>query len=198
MPLPATVRVKISTEAADTISLTPVVTRDIPFAELFDSIVAITGKQPDRVCELIARGSLVSGGSRLRWQGWPASPDDVGRLLAAFPDPEPSRPFDPASCTKAVLRAPLGSIEITRETGARRRFLRRSSFWDALLALAARMPGPRYVEYSYRERADRYRLPLAAAQRATLVESAGLLVYSALAAQIARQPAESVDFLTPR
>ena len=43
MPLPQTVRVKLSSEAAEAISLTPVVVQDLPTIELIEHILGITG-----------------------------------------------------------------------------------------------------------------------------------------------------------
>ena len=197
MPLPDTIRVKLSTEAAEAISLTPVVLRDMPFLELFELIVALTGKQPARIRDLLARGTIVSGASRFRWQGLDTELADIDQMLAALPDSDPARPFQPGACVKAILRAPFASIEITRDAASRRRFLRRTCFWDALLSLP-RALAPSYVEYSYRERADRYRLQLDVSQRTLVRDTAKLLPYSSLTQQIQRTPIDAIEFLTAR
>ena len=67
MPLPSSIRVKLSSEAAESISITPVVLRDIPIRELIEHMIGITGKDEARVHELLLRGTLVSGASRFRW-----------------------------------------------------------------------------------------------------------------------------------
>lgn len=197
MPLPETVRVKLSTEAADAISLTPVIAQEMRFRELFDVILALTGKQPARIRDLIERGTIVSGASRFRWQGWSADLGDIERLLTTFPDPDPSRAFNATACVKAILRTQLSSIEIPREVGSRRMFLRRSSFWDALMTMAGTTT-PAYVEYSYRERADRYRVTLGLPERGALVDSTKLLAYSTLVTQISRISVDTVELLTTR
>ncbi|MCC6590993.1 MAG: hypothetical protein IT168_30175 [Bryobacterales bacterium] len=188
---------KLSTEAAEAISLTPVIAQDMRFRDLFDLILALTGKQPSRIRDLIARGTIVSGASRFRWQGWQAELADIEQLLTSFPDSDPSRPFNASACTKAILRASLTSIEIPREAGSRRRFLRRSSFWDTLMAWAA-AASPAYIEYSYRERADRYRIALGPAERGLLMDAAKLLAYSTVAAQISRTTVDSIELLATR
>src|SRR5215470_933605 len=104
MPLPSTVRVKLSSEAAGSISLTPVVVQEIAMRDLLEHILCITGKDEGRVHELLLRGSLVSGASRFRWQGWEAEAQAVRELLATFPDPDPARGFDAARCNRALLR----------------------------------------------------------------------------------------------
>src|SRR6266436_296267 len=142
MSLPDSVRVKLSSEAADSISITPVVVRDIPMRELIEHMLGITGKDAPRLHELLLRGTLVSGASRFRWAGWDA-------------DPDPRRQFAAKQCIRAALRGPGRRIEIPREIGMRKPFFRRASFWDALMGVAASSEA-RYVDYSYRERADRY------------------------------------------
>src|ERR1700692_2849846 len=61
MPLPTTVRVKLSSEVAESISITPVVLRDIPIRELIEHMIGITGKDESRLHDLLLRGTLVSG-----------------------------------------------------------------------------------------------------------------------------------------
>ena len=70
MSLPATVRVKLSSEAAGSISITRVVVQDLPVRDLVEHMLGITGKDEARVRELLLRGALVSGASRFRWSGW--------------------------------------------------------------------------------------------------------------------------------
>src|SRR5450756_1325760 len=72
MALPPTVRVKLSSEAAESISITPVVVQEMPVRELVEYMLGVTGKDEARIRELLLRGSLVSGASRFRWTGWDA------------------------------------------------------------------------------------------------------------------------------
>jgi hypothetical protein len=183
MSLPATVRVKLSSEAAEGISITRVVVQDLPLRDLVEHMLGITGKNEARVRELLLRGTLVSGASRFRWTGWDADPDGLRDLLATFPGDDPARPFASARCVRAVLRGGRQAIEIPREAGARKPLLRKASFWDALMDLAA-AGEIRYLHYSYKDRADCFRLdmPLAAAEK---LRAAGEAVkYSSLREQI--------------
>src|SRR5664279_156013 len=151
MALPPIVRVKLSSEAAESISITPVVLQDMAVRELVEYMLGVTGKDEARIRELLLRGSLVSGASRFRWTGWDAGLETVRELLATFPDPDPSRPFAAASCTRATLRGGRQPIEITREAGSRKGLFQRESFWDVLMkVIGAGTPG--YAGYSYRER----------------------------------------------
>jgi hypothetical protein len=195
--LPETIRVKISSEAADYVSLTPVVAREMELRALVEAMLGVAGKDAGRVLELLLRGSFVSGGSRFRWQGWAADPDALASLLATFPDPDPQRPFAPPSCVRAVLKGSAAHIEIERAAGCERRMFRRGSFWDALLELAE-AGRPVYAGYSYKHRADRYSLALSRAESERLRERAGAIRYSALEAQVRRARIESVEFYVER
>jgi hypothetical protein len=197
MGLPETVRVKISTEEAGYIAMTAVAAREMPLRELVEMMLGLTGKDPARVHELLLRGTLVSGASRLRWAGWDVDRAAIEALLAVFPDPDPGRPFAPTRCVRAVLRGPGAHIEITREAGTERRLLRRRTFWSALME-AAGAGAPAYVEYSYKDRADRYTLPLAPETAASLRRSAGALRYTSLEAQVRRVAFDTLDLYVAR
>jgi len=183
MSLPATVRVKLSSEAAEGISITRVVVQDLPLRDLVEHMLGITGKNEGRVRELLLRGTLVSGASRFRWNGWEAELDSLRELLATFPGDDPVRTFAPERCVRAVLRGGRQAIHIPREAGARKPLLRKASFWDVLMDLAA-AGEIRYLRYSYKDRADCYRfdMPLAAAER--LRTASEVVKYSSLREQI--------------
>jgi hypothetical protein len=201
MPLPATVRVKLSSEAADYVSLTPVVVQEMPLRDLVEHMLGVTGKDEARVRDLLLRGTLVSGASRFRWTGWEADVDSVRALLAAFPDPDPTRSFVASQCTRVVLRGPRQPITIPRDAAERRgvvsRLLRRKSFWDHLMSIAD-SGEPRYAGYSYRDRADVYNLPLPVPDLKRIREAAHLVRYTALQAQIRNSPIESAELYVAR
>src|SRR5215831_9669117 len=115
MALPDRIRVKLSSEAAEGISITPVVAREMPLRELVEYMLGVTGKDEARVRELLLRGTLVSGASRFRWSGWEADVAAITELLGTFPDPEPARLFAGENCVRAVLRGGRQPVEIPRE-----------------------------------------------------------------------------------
>lgn len=197
MGLPETLRVKLSSEEAGYVSVTPVVVRDMSLRELVELMLGVAGKSVARIRELLAAGVLVSGATRFRWDGFQADPRDLDELLAGFPDSDPRRRFDPARCVSAVLCGPHCRIEIPREAAARRRWLRRQSFWDALLGLAA-PTAPDYQEYSYSRRADCYRLCLGAPAAEKLRAHARLLRYSVLEDRVRSARFEHVEFFVIR
>ncbi len=188
MSLPATIRVKLSSEAAEGISITRVVVQDLPLRDLVEHMLGVTGKDEGRVRELLLRGTLVSGASRFRWSGWEAELDGLRELLATFPGDDPTRPFACAHCVRAVLRGGRQAIHIPREAAARntpllKRWRRQAGFWDVLMELAA-AGEIRYMHYSYKDHADCYRfdMPLAAAE--TLRAAGEAVKYSSLRDQI--------------
>jgi hypothetical protein len=172
--------------------MTPVVVREIPLRELVDLMLGIMGKDFERVRESLVRGTFVSGASRFRWEGWDPDPAALEELLQTFPDGEPSRPFEPARCSRAVFRAGTLRVEVSRDVAAKRRMFQRKTFWEALMDFAA-AARPEYVCYSYRERADRYRIVLAPSALASLLESSARLRYTDLAAHLRGLPAEVLE-----
>jgi len=197
MSLPDAVRVKLSSEAAEGISLTPVVVRDMPVRELVEYMLGITGKDAARVRELLLRGTLVSGASRFRWNGWEADPAGVLELLATFPDPEPSRPFAPERCVRVMLRGGRQPIEIPRQAGRRKPIFRRATFWDLLLEVA-RSGDVCYQTYSYKERADTYHVALDPAAAERLRAGAGLVTYTSLSERIRSEAFTLAELIVER
>jgi hypothetical protein len=172
MPLPQTIRVKLMSEAAGFISLSPVVAQEMPPGELIGHLLTVTGKDEPRIREILLRGTVAIGASRFRWAGWNADEDDLRRLLAAFPDPDPTRPFPPERCIRAVLGGGRQELAILRETAARKSLFRRRTFWDELMAVAGERPAA-YAGYSYRDRADRYIRELSPEEAARIRTAAG-------------------------
>ncbi len=197
MTLPETIRVKISSEEAGFLSITPVVVREIPVRELVELMLGLTGKEMTRIRELLLRGTLVNGASRFRWEGWDADAGSLETLLATFPDPDPGLPFSPERCVRAVLRGTGLRVDLPREAGVKRRFLRKQSFWDVLIESAQR-ERLRYVDYSYSDRADLFEMAVSSSLAAFLKESAGLLGYAALGNHLRRGAVESVMLFTRR
>ena len=201
MPLLDTIRVKLSSEAAEYVSITPVVVQEMPVHDLVEHMLGITGKDEARVRDLLLRGTLVSGASRFRWTGWEAQPESIRALLATFPDADPSRPFNAAPCKRVVLRGPRQPIGIPRDIGVTRgvwaRIVRRRTFWDLLMEIAS-AGKPQYSGYSYRDRADVYQLALGHADVQRIHEGARLVPYTALQSQIHTVPVEAAEFYVVR
>jgi hypothetical protein len=183
MALPQTVRVKLSSEVAEAISITPVVLQELPVRELVEHLLGIAGKDESRIREMLLRGTLVSGATRFRWAGWEADRESLRELLATFPDAEPARPFAAAACIRATLRGGRHAIEIPREAAARKSLFQRKTFWDLLMEVVG-ASGPAYSGYSYRDRADRYLREFTPAEIECVRAAAAAVRYSALRDQI--------------
>ncbi len=183
MALPERISVKISSEAAGSISITPVVRQELATAQLIENILRVTGKNAGRVRDVLRQGTVINGASRFRWEPLQVSVEEASGALAAFPDPEPGRAFDAGRCVRARLSGGRAPIELPREAVSRRRWLRRRSFWDAVLETAAKATLT-YRDYSYADRADVYSADLTAETVELLRESAALLTYSSLAESV--------------
>lgn len=183
MALPQTVRVKLSSEVAESISITPVVVQELAMRELIEHLLGIAGKDEQRIRELLLRGTLVSGASRFRWAGWEPDPDSLRELLATFPDADPSRPFDAGRCLRAILRGGRRAVEIPRDSVSRKGLFQRGSFWGLLMEVVAASPAA-YAGYSYRDRADRYFREFTPGETERLRGAGGAVRYSTLKDQI--------------
>jgi len=177
--------------------MTPVVMREMPLGELVTLMLDLAGKDAARVRELLLRGTLVSGASRYRWEGWQADLEDLGELLASLPGPDPARPFVADRCAQVWLRGASLRAGVPRAAFTRRRLLRRRSFWDVLMEAVAG-GGLEYAGYSYKDRADRFRLKVTDEVSRRIRENAGLLCYTSLENQIRLGQIESVEFLVER
>ena len=197
MALPDRIRVKLSSEAAEGISITPVVAREMPLRELVEYMLGVTGKDEGRVRELLLRGTLVSGASRFRWAGWEADPQALLDLLATFPDPEPARPFTPDRCVRAILRGGRQAIEIPRAAGMRKPLLKRSTFWKVLMEVIE-TGDSRYLTYSYKDHADIYQTGLSLPGVERLRSSARLVTYTSLRDRIGSEAFTSADLYVER
>jgi hypothetical protein len=184
MALPQTVRVKLSSEAAGAIAITPVVVQELPIRELVEHLLAVAGKDEARIAEILRRGTVTSGASRFRWVGWQVEAEALRALLATFPDDDPALTFAAERCTRAILRGGLRSIEIPREAAARKGLLQRRTFWDELMAAIAAGP-TEYRGYSFRDRADRFRREFTPGEVAQLRAARSAVKFSTLRDQIA-------------
>jgi hypothetical protein len=185
-----TVVVKISSDAAGAITLTPVVVQEMTIGELLDHIAGVCGKDEARIRQVIARGSLVSGGSRLRWEGWTVEELEAAALLARLPDPDPTRTLELEKCSAVIFCAGGHRLPVPREAVEKRRLLQRKSLWHTVESLAR---GAVYSGYSYKDRCDVYRLALSTADQAGLREAAELVSYSTLARQLSTLAFDAIE-----
>ncbi len=163
--------------------------------ELIEHLLGFTGKDQGRIRELLLRGTLVAGGTRFRWAGWPVTVAEVETLLKSFPDPDPSRAFIVEHCNRVVLVTESGPIGLTPQIASNRRWFARRHFWQGLLEECT---GVEYVDYVYRERADRYRAVLSREAARRIGEQGKLLQHRQLGGRIRAAIVRSVEFYCVR
>jgi hypothetical protein len=195
MAFPDPVRVKLSSEEAGSITLTPVVVQQMPLLELLEYVLSATGKDRVRIGEVLRRGTLVSGATRFRWEGWQAADEELESVLARLPDPEPLRPFDAGRCVRVQLVTPRGRLEIRKDGASRTRMFQKANFWEALMRLAVT---PAYAGYHYREHTDCYRCAPDAATAEKLKAAAELLRDAEARRRIQTLRVDSIEYFTAR
>lgn len=191
LALPPSISCKVSSESAGYVSMAAVARVDLPVEALAAKILGVCGKDAGRVAAILARGSLVSGDSRYRWQSIKVGPEDMRALLDRFPDHDPDRKFDPALCARMIFRNARGDVEIDREAGRRKRLFRRKNFWDEALGLLSPL-FPRCEEYSYSEAVDVFVADLTPDSRNAIRTLSPLLAFTRLEAEIGRLDAHAV------
>src|SRR5580700_12296181 len=105
MPLPASIPVKYSEDDAQFISIRPLVRQTFSPAELVDMIVSVTGKDVERVRQILRSGTIVFNSFRYWWDAIEVDAAEISKALASYPDSDPSRPFRPEACTEVILQS---------------------------------------------------------------------------------------------
>lgn len=196
MPPPRTIAVKLSTEEASGAAVTAVVQQEWPLTQLVEQMLDLTGQHAERIAEILRRGTLVVGATRVRWTPVEVAPSQIGELLQLLPGPDPGRRWDRGGCFQVTLLTQSGPIVIARETGEARRWLQRRTFWDAVLDYAGGKV--RYAGYSWRAKADRWTCPLNTSDGAAVHRGAPLLTNTALARRIQSAVIMELEFLVRR
>lgn len=175
MGLPETIAVKYTEEEAEYISMRPVVSQTFRAAELVDMIVRVSGKDSERVQQILRSGTIVFHSFRYWWRGFEPDVAALRAVLANYPDADSSRPFRGEGCNEIILESsgspPRYSLRVTREEARKRRLLRGRSFWNYLMDFTKENT-PRYMEYSYALQGDIYAAALSAEQVARLARGA--------------------------
>jgi len=201
MTLPETIPVRYTEEEAGYVSFRPLVRQIFRLNELLDMVVSVTGKDHERIRQIMRSGTIVFHFYRYWWQGFEIAEAELNALLARFPDPDPSRAFRSEECSVVLIEdsraPPRPPIEISRAVASRTGIFRRRSFWGALAAAAA--VGPvKYQGYSYARRADLYRLELTAELRTALIAAAARAPRNLRRELGALERASRIVFVCPR
>jgi hypothetical protein len=173
MPLPETIAMRFTEEDAGYVTVRPVVKQTFRLAELADMVVSVTGKSLSRVQQILRSGTVVYNGYRYWWEGFASSESEIAGLLAAFPEDDPARLFNPSRVTAVSLEIGGGAqrslVGITRDEGSAKKLFHRRSPWEILLT-CAKDAAPRYEKYSNADRADVYRVHLASVTASSLMK----------------------------
>jgi len=199
---PDVIPVRYTEEEAGFVSFRPVVRQSFRIHELLDMVLSVTGKDAGRIQQILRSGTVVFHFYRYWWDGFEIPEAELAALLAQFPDADPSRAFDPAACTAALVGVggalPANLLELDRRQASHKRLLRRRSFWQALVALAKAGPLS-YSGYSYAHKGDLYRLELSTAQRQALQSAAQSLAPRNLRLELhSLEKASQIVFVCPR
>jgi hypothetical protein len=197
MPLPERVRVKAMSDDAGYIDVTRVTHQEIAFDRLLDLVVAVAGLDASRIATILGAGTAVVGEHRYRWTPIAAEEAEIQPRLERFPKPEPGRPFHQDRCLFARIHAGVETIELSRESAAKRRLLSKRSFWEALMALSTARE-LRYETYSHRDQADIYSFEPTTDEEQALRRAAPLLRVDRTAEQITGLPLEKVTLYVRR
>ncbi|MGH9712771.1 MAG: hypothetical protein ACRD5M_05670 [Candidatus Acidiferrales bacterium] len=211
MPLPETIPVKYSEEEAEFISMRPLIRQTFRAAELVDMIVSVTGKDLQRIQQILRSGTIVFHSYRYWWQGIDVEAENVSEILTRYPDSDPARPFRTEDCTEVILDSgnpsagdmmaatvPRHTLRLRRADASLKRLFRSRSLWSTLVDLA-RENAPAYREYSYALRGDLYILHPSAEQIARLARDAAGVTPRSLRVHLAFLPAVSqITFVCPR
>jgi transposase len=190
------VQVRVSSEDAGGISLSPVQHREVPVTELVTWIVRVTGKDAPRIEEILKRGSLVVGLSRMRWESADAA-ECLSAILDILPDDCPTRLLDERKIREIVVSAGTRQITIPGNAARARRWFRSESFLERWLS-SAELPKPAYERYDYGEQADRFRAPIGATATAAYRDAVNLLPSGVLRNALRVHAPTAITMLMPR
>jgi hypothetical protein len=202
MPLPETIAMRFTEEDAGYVTVRPVVKQTFRLGELADMVVSVTGKNVPRVQQIFRSGTIVYNTYRYWWEGFASNEDEITRLLAVFPDDDPTRLFNPALVTAFSLEIGGGTqrslVGIARGEAMARRLFQKRSPLEILLAAVKDSP-PRYEKYSHAERADVYRVQLSFGVATSLLKQAAAASPRGLRKKLtALQPPAAILFFIPR
>ena len=188
VPLPAAIPVRYTDEEAGFVSVRPVLRMSLRPEQLLELILGVTGKNTERVQQILRGGSVAAGGYRYWWESLETAEEEVAAALAAFPDADPARAFEPGRCVLVVAEAagtgPLGGVEFAADVAGRRRMFRGRSFWEELMDAAVPPRGTVvYRSYSYARRGDLFALELLPGVGESLARAARRLGVPAVRAQ---------------
>lgn len=164
--------VKYSEDTAQFADIRPVRRQPMTLTELVGLVLTHTGKDSARIRELLRRGTCTFNIYKYWWEPLECSEDALETALDVYPDPDPSRAFDPDACLWARFSdatEPVPRQVLVEKAEAEKRRWFRQSLWGFLWEFAAARDLA-YVTYSYYDKADIYQLTFDDSARAALLD----------------------------
>ena len=193
---PATIRVKLLSEAAEYVSITHVVQRDFSLPELVEAMLPVLGKDAQRISQILRAGTLSTGDYRFRWEPLEVGEPELEAILVTFPGPDPSRAFQPEKCFLVRFRRGTETLDLLRESASRKPLFAKQSFWEGLHTLAG--GDIRYADYSHADKADVFALPVNREAAELLRALLPLLKPKGAAERLERFRPEQIEWLSRR
>ena len=193
---PQTIRVKLVSEAAEYVTVSHVVQRDFTLHELVEVMLSVIGTDAGRIRQMIRVGTVSTGDYRYRWEGVEVTLEELEGVLETFPRSEPARVFDPERCYLVRFRRGQETLDLPRESAARKPLFGKRSFWEGLAEFAA--SGVRYTSYSHADKADVFSMAIGADEWQRLRTLLPLLKPQSAAERLERLRPEVIEWLTRR
>ena len=193
---PEKIRVKMMSEAADYVTVSPVVQRDHSLAELIELMLPVLGRDAARIGQLLRVGTFSNGDFRFRWQAAEVIAEEIDLVLSSLPGPEPLREFHLDNCHLVRFRRGVESLDLPREWAEKKSIFARQSFWDGLRAFADH--NLKYTEYSYADKSDVFTCSLDIDAFDQLIALLPLLKASNTADRLMSLRPDRLDWLTLR
>ena len=190
------IRVKLVSEAAEYVTVSHVVQRDFTLHELVELILPVVGTDASRIRQMMRVGTISTGDYRYRWEGVEVGAEELNAILETLPRAEPQRPFEPERVIVVRFRRGQETLDLPRESAARKALFAKQSFWEGLLGLASK--GLRYADYSHADKADVFSLTVDAETWQNLRGLLPLLKPKSAAERLERLRPETIEWLSRR
>lgn len=191
-----TFRVKLVSEAAEYVSITPIIHRDYTLHELIGAMLPVVGRDAERIRQMLRVGGLSNGEYRFRWEGREVDAAQIEGVLAGYPRAEPQRPFEAEKCVAIRFSRGVEVLSLPRESAERKSLFAAKSFWDEFLRFAR--SGLRYADYAYADQADVYVLELDLSSHEAFRALLPLMKPKSAGDRLERLRPEKIELLTRR
>jgi hypothetical protein len=150
-----------------------------------------------KLAKVLQRGSLISGASRLRWDGFAVEEDEIEAAVVALPGDDPTIAFDIGRCSTIRFRGYQTTFEILRKDAIRKGLLHRKSLLDLVGDLSGKHP-PQYKRFDYQRGEDIFRISFEGDRAAILLPLLRHLPRNQTIRQLAAEGLHAIEFFQRR